>query len=108
MGALYTTQESGAMSAHTPEPNDDANFDARSYNSFLEEEKTTVDTLPLETRMKFKTPTPDGEFITIQLDHNPTKIDKIGANLPTTIEVSLMKCLKANADIFACTPKEMP
>ncbi|MCH80133.1 hypothetical protein A2U01_0000895, partial [Trifolium medium] len=77
MRALYTAQEFGAMSSHTPEPNDDADFDASSDNSVSDEEKTSVDPLPLETMMKFKRLIPDGEFITIQLDDNQTKTVKI-------------------------------
>ncbi|MCH84825.1 hypothetical protein A2U01_0005662 [Trifolium medium] len=57
--------------------------------------------------MKFERPKPDGEFITVQLDNNPTKTVNIGANLPQRIQEALIRCLKANADVFATTPEEM-
>jgi hypothetical protein len=42
------------------------------------------------------------------LDDNPTKTVKIGANLPPHVQETLVKCLKANTDVFTTTPKEMP
>ncbi|MCI05612.1 hypothetical protein A2U01_0026665 [Trifolium medium] len=56
-------------------------FYRRSEDYISEEEKTTKDALPLETRKKFSRPTPDGKFITAQLDDN-LNVMRIGANLP--------------------------
>ncbi|MCI48117.1 hypothetical protein A2U01_0069360, partial [Trifolium medium] len=73
-----------------------------------DEEKKAEKPLPLEVRMKFERPKPDGEFITVQLDDNPTKTIKIGANLAQRVQEALIGCLKANADVFATSPEEMP
>ncbi|MCI34494.1 hypothetical protein A2U01_0055714, partial [Trifolium medium] len=62
----------------------------------LDEEKKAENPLPLEVRTKFERPKPDGEFITVQLDNNPTKTVKIGVNLPQRIQEALIRCLKAN------------
>jgi hypothetical protein len=60
------------------------------------EERKAEKMLSLETRMRFERTKPDGEFITGQLDDQPFQVQE-----------SLIKCLKANADVFATTPKEM-
>jgi hypothetical protein len=57
--------------------------------------------------MKFERPKPNGDFIMVQLDANPNKVVKIGASFPPQIQTTLIKCLKAIADIFATSPKEM-
>ncbi|GAU51851.1 hypothetical protein TSUD_99730 [Trifolium subterraneum] len=44
----------------------------------------------------------------MQLDENPAKTVKIGANLPRWVQEALICCLKANVDVFATTPEEMP
>ncbi|MCI79794.1 hypothetical protein A2U01_0101065, partial [Trifolium medium] len=48
--------------------------------------------LPLEARIRFERPKPDGEFITVQLDENPAKTVKIGANFPQRIQEALIRC----------------
>ncbi|MCI67522.1 hypothetical protein A2U01_0088781, partial [Trifolium medium] len=73
-----------------------------------DEEKKAEKPLPLEARIRFERPKPDGEFITVQLDENPAKTVKIGANLTQRIQEALIRCLKANAGVFATTPGEMP
>ncbi|MCI44719.1 hypothetical protein A2U01_0065958, partial [Trifolium medium] len=65
---------------------EDANFDARSKDYIPDEEKTVEKPLPLEIIMKFHRHTPYGHFINIQLDNNPSRTVKIGANLPYTWE----------------------
>ncbi|MCI15489.1 hypothetical protein A2U01_0036627 [Trifolium medium] len=64
--------------------NDD--FDPRLEDYISDEEKVVEKPLPLEIRMKFSRPTPDREFIMVQLDNNPTRSMKIGANLPPAVE----------------------
>ena len=62
---------------------------------------------PLETKLLSERPTPDREFKSVQLDDNPTKKVKIGANLPPTVEIDLIEYLRVKANLFACSPKEM-
>jgi hypothetical protein len=38
---------------------------------------------------------------------NPTRKVKIGDNLSPIVENNIMECLRANANIFACSPEEM-
>ncbi|MCH99221.1 hypothetical protein A2U01_0020232 [Trifolium medium] len=89
------------------EPVEDTDCDARSDDYISDEEKKAEKPLSQETIMRFERPKPDGEFITVQLDNNPTKVVKIGANLPPLIQESLVRCLKANADVFATSPEKM-
>ncbi|MCI33661.1 hypothetical protein A2U01_0054878, partial [Trifolium medium] len=67
MKSLYETHEDDTRKPPVKELEGDADFDARPDEQVTKEEKSTVDPLPVETRMQFKRPTPDGEFITIQL-----------------------------------------
>ncbi|MCI52205.1 hypothetical protein A2U01_0073449, partial [Trifolium medium] len=77
------------------EPVEDTDCDARSDDYISDEEKKAEKPLSLETIVRFERPKPDGEFITVQLDNNPTKVVKIGANLSPLIQESLVRCLKA-------------
>jgi hypothetical protein len=43
-----------------------------------------------------------------QRGDNSARIVKIGANLPPNVEESLIRCLKANTDMFVVSPEEMP
>jgi hypothetical protein len=49
--------------------------------------------------MRFERPKPGEEFTTAQLDDNAVQTVKIGANLPPQVQESLIRCLKANADV---------
>lgn len=62
---------------------------------------------PLEAKLPFERTTTDGEFKLVQLDDNPTMKVKIGVNLPSQVEEDLIECLRANADLFACSLGEM-
>ncbi|MCI50402.1 hypothetical protein A2U01_0071646, partial [Trifolium medium] len=68
----------------------DANFDPRSDEYISDEEKKAEKPLPLEARIRFERPKPDGEFITVQLDENPAKTVKIWTNLPQQIQEALI------------------
>jgi len=41
------------------------------------------------------------------MDDNPNRKIMVGANLLSAIENDLVKCLRANVDLFKCSPKEM-
>ncbi|GAU41699.1 hypothetical protein TSUD_94200 [Trifolium subterraneum] len=93
---------------HYYAPIEEMNVDSRIDEYISDEEKKAEKLLSLETRIKFEKPKSNGEFITIQLDNNPTKTVKIEANLPHQVQESLTKGLKAKSDILATTPEEMP
>jgi hypothetical protein len=61
-----------------------------------DEEKTTSKPLPLETIKKFHISTSDEEFINVQQDGSPTRTVTIRAYLPSNVEESLVRCLKAD------------
>ncbi|GAU37624.1 hypothetical protein TSUD_365450 [Trifolium subterraneum] len=82
------------------EPKEDVDFYARSKESISNGERTTEKPLALETRMKFNRHVPEGEFISVQLDDNPTRSIKIWVNLPPNVEENLVRCLKANTNNF--------
>lgn len=64
--------------------------------------------LPMEVRMKIPKSIPNNEFIVFQLDKNPSRMVKLEANIPHSFERSLIKCLKANINLFIISSNEMP
>lgn len=58
-------------------------------------------------KLPFEGHTPGAEFKSVQLDDNPTTMFKIGANLTPTVENDLIECLRANAELFACSSEKM-
>lgn len=83
------------------------NLDARQGEKHLKNEKGQEMEFPLEAKLPFERPTTDGEFKFVQLDDNPAMKVKIGVNLPSQVEEDLIECLRANADLFACSLGEM-
>jgi len=62
---------------------------------------------PLEDKLAFVHVIPDGEFKFVQLDDKAARKVKIGAYLSPTVENDLIKWLRENVDLFACSPEEM-
>lgn len=47
------------------------------------------------------------EFITISIREDPSKVIKIGENLPKSVQVESMECMQRNHDLFVWSTKEM-
>lgn len=61
----------------------------------------------LDTHEDEVRPVPDGEFESIQLDDNPSRLVKIGFRLPLEVRSTLIECLHINAYLFVISSHEM-
>ena len=57
---------------------------------------------------KLLRPIPDGEFELVPFGNDPSKIFKIGKDLPELVKALLVACLRDNANLFAWSASDMP
>jgi len=62
----------------------------------------------LEAKLPFERSTPDRDLKSLMLYDNPARKVKNGANLPPLVKEELIKCLRANSNLFACSPEDVP
>jgi hypothetical protein len=83
-------------------------FNVRQDEGNPKEEEGCEIPIPLKAKLYFESPTLDGNFKIMQLDDTAVQKVKIGEIFLVPMEEGHIKCLKGNADLFACSTKEMP
>lgn len=74
----------------------------------LEEALRELDMVELNVRGDKILLVPNEDFEFVQLDDNPTRLVKIGGELPCMVNNALITCLRDNPKLFCIYPHEMP